>query len=103
MIGDWLVMQESLFYQFRLDDHVSDEHMLRAIDRFVDLDGVRRHLAPFYCVTGRPSIDPELMIRMLIVGYCFGIRSERRLPAKRSTSIWRTGGSAGSGSTPMAP
>src|SRR3954454_13263457 len=79
MMGDRLVTQESLFYQFRLDDHVPADHMLRAIDRFVDLDGLRRHLAPFYSTTGRPSIDPELMIRMLLVGYCFGIRSERRL------------------------
>ena len=79
MMGDRLVMQESLFYQFRLDDHVPAGHMLRTIDRFVDLDSLRQHLAPFYSVTGRPSIDPELMIRMLIVGYCFGIRSERRL------------------------
>jgi transposase len=53
--------------------------MLRAIDRFVDLEGVRAHLTPFYSSTGRPSIDPELLIRMLLVGYCFGIRSERRL------------------------
>src|SRR6478735_7594583 len=79
MMGDRLVAQESLFYQFRLDDHVPANHMLRAIDRFVDLDGLRRHLAPFYSATGRPSIDPELMIRMLIIGYCFCIRSERRL------------------------
>lgn len=79
MMGDRLVVQESLFYQFRLDDHVPADHMLRAIDRFVDLDGLRRHLASFYSTLGRPSIDPELMIRMLIVGYCFGIRSERRL------------------------
>jgi len=78
-MGDRLVTQESLFYQFRLDDHIPADHMLRAIDRFVDLDGLRRHLAPFYSTTGRPSIDPELMIRMLLVGYCFGIRSERRL------------------------
>jgi transposase len=62
-----------------LDDHVPADHMLRAIDRFLDLDGLRRHLAPFYSTTGRPSIDPELMIRMLLVGYCSGIRSERRL------------------------
>ena len=54
-------------------------HLLRAIDRFVELDGLRRELAPFYSEMGRPSIDPELLIRMLIVGYCFGIRSERRL------------------------
>jgi transposase len=59
--------------------HVPENHLLRAIDRFVDLGGVRAHLAPFYSETGRPSIDPELLIRMLIVGYCFGIRSERRL------------------------
>ena len=72
-------MQESLFSQFRLDDHVPADHMLRAIDRFLDLDALRRHLAPFYSTTGRPSIDPEVMIRMLLVGYCFGIRSERRL------------------------
>jgi transposase len=53
--------------------------LLRSIDRFVDLSGIRKHLRPFYSSTGRPSIDPELMIRMLIIGYCMGIRSERRL------------------------
>ena len=53
--------------------------MLRSIDRFVELDGLRQELAPFYSQMGRPSVDPELLIRMLIVGYCFGIRSERRL------------------------
>src|SRR6201987_1938529 len=79
MIGERLVMQESLFYHFRVEDHVPADNILRAIDRFVDLNGVRRHLAPFYSATGRPSIDPDLMIRMLIVGYCFGSRSERRL------------------------
>jgi hypothetical protein len=52
---------------------------LRRIDRFVDLSGVRGLLAPHYSATGHPSVDPELMIRMLIVGCCFGIRSERRL------------------------
>src|SRR6202795_4245877 len=66
-------------YEFSLERHVPETHLLRAIDRFVDLDGIRAHLAPFYSETGRPSIDPELLIRMLIVGYCFGIRSERRL------------------------
>ena len=80
MMGDRLMMQERLFYQFRLDDHVPADHMLRAIDCFLDLDGLRQHLAPFY-ITGRPSIDPELMIRMLLIGYCFGIRSERRCSA----------------------
>jgi transposase len=53
--------------------------MLRAIDRFVDLGDLRARLAPFYSSTARPSIDPELLIRMLLVGYCCGIRSERRL------------------------
>jgi transposase len=55
------------------------DNLLRSIDRFVDVSEVRRELAPFYSLMGRPSVDPELMIRMLIVGYCFGIRSERRL------------------------
>jgi transposase len=71
--------QDALFYNFSLDRHVPADHLLRSIDRFVDLSEVRRDLAPFYSAIGRPSVDPELMIRMLIVGYCFGIRSERRL------------------------
>ncbi len=79
MMGDRLSLQESLFYQFRLEDHIPADNALRSIDRFVDLEGFRHHLAPFYSAIGRPSVDPELMIRMLIVGYCFGIRSERRL------------------------
>jgi hypothetical protein len=70
---------ERLFYDFCLDEHVSRDHILRRIDRFLDLSEVRRELKPFYSHIGRPSIDPELMIRMLIVGYCFAIRSERRL------------------------
>jgi transposase len=68
-----------LFYEFRLDDHVPTDHLLRRIDRFLDLESVRSELKPFYSTIGRPSIDPELMMRMLIVGYCMGIRSERRL------------------------
>ena len=55
------------------------DHLLRSIDRFVELSELRRDLAPFYSSMGRPSVAPELMIRMLIIGYCFGIRSERRL------------------------
>jgi transposase len=70
---------EQLFYDFCLEDHVPDDHLLRRIDRFLDLSDVWQKLKPFYCTIGRPSIDPELMIRMLIVGYCFAIRSERRL------------------------
>ncbi len=79
MMGERQVAQEALFYEFSIERHVPGEHLLRAIDRFVDLGDLRRELAPFYSHTGRPSIDPELMLRMLLVGYCFGIRSERRL------------------------
>ncbi|WP_436399540.1 IS1182 family transposase [Roseobacter sp. S98] len=62
-----------------MEDHVPQDHLLQSIDRFVDLGSIRSYLADFYSRTGRPSIDPELLIRMLLVGYCFGIRSERRL------------------------
>jgi transposase len=79
MMGERRVDQAALFYEFSLDRHVPSEHMLRSIDRFVDLEELRAGLAPFYSPIGRPSIDPELLIRMLLVGYCFGIRSERRL------------------------
>jgi transposase len=79
MMGRTGGAQNQLFYSFNLDDHVPLDHLLRGIDRFLDLAELRRHLVPFYSHTGRPSIDPELMIRMLIVGYCLGIRSERRL------------------------
>jgi transposase len=79
MMGRQAGVQDQLFYSFNLDNHVPADHFLRRIDRFLDLGELRRHLASFYSPTGRPLIDPELMIRMLIVGYCFGIRSERRL------------------------
>jgi len=79
MMGHQRVEQAALFYEFSLERHVPAEHLLRSIDRFVELDGLRRELSDFYSTIGRPSIAPELMIRMLLVGYCFGIRSERRL------------------------
>jgi len=79
MMGERTVAQEALFYSFNIERHVPADHLLRSIDRFVDLSDIREHLRPFYSETGRPSIDPELMIRMLIIGYCMGIRSERRL------------------------
>src|ERR1700691_2657736 len=79
MMGCRQVEQAALFYEFSLERHVPADHLLRSIDRFVELGELRRELAGFYSTLGRPSIDPELMIRMLIVGYCFGIRSERRL------------------------
>jgi transposase len=68
-----------LFYDFCLDDYVPEDPLLRRIDRFLDLKTVRTELRPLYSSIGRPSIDPELMMRMLIVGYGMGIRSERRL------------------------
>ena len=68
-----------LFYDFCLDEHVPADHLLRRIDNHLDLDSVRTQLNPYYSNTGRPSIDPELMMRMLIIGYSMGIRSERRL------------------------
>lgn len=79
MMGQHRGNQDRLFYSFNLDEHVPSNHLLRGIDRFLDLGDLRQHLTPFYSHTGRPSIDPELIIRLLIVGYCFGIRSERRL------------------------
>ena len=75
MMGPRQEAQAALFYEFSLEDHVPRDHLLRSIDRFVDLGGIRAHLAEVYSHTGRPSIDPGL----LIVGYWFGIRSERRL------------------------
>jgi transposase len=79
MMGGRQVAQGALFYKFSMEEHVPANHLLRSIERFVEFGDVRTLLAPFYSSTGRPSIDPELMIRMLIVGYCHGIRSERRL------------------------
>lgn len=79
MMGPRQEAQAALFYEFSLEDHVPQDHLLRSIDRFVDLSSIRAYLADFYSHTGRPSVDPELLIRMLLVGYCFGIRSERRL------------------------
>src|SRR4051794_23346638 len=77
MMGPRQVEQDALFYEFSI--HVPADHLVRSIDRFVELGGLRRQLAPFYSETGRPSVDPELTIRMLIIAYCLGIRSERRL------------------------
>lgn len=79
MMGHQSDSQDKLFYSFNLEDHVPQNHLLRGINQFLDLSDLRQHLTQFYSHTGRPSIDPELMIRMLIIGYSFGIRSERRL------------------------
>ena len=72
MMGPRQEAQSALFYEFCLEDHVPADHLLRSIDRFVDLSDVRRHLASSYSSTGRPSVDPELMIRMLLVGLLHG-------------------------------
>lgn len=79
MMGPRQVAQGSLFYEFSIEDFVPQDHPMRGIDRFLDLTEVRPMLAPTYSLHGRPSIDPKLMIRMLLLGYCMGIRSERRL------------------------
>jgi transposase len=71
--------QEQLFYSFNLEEVIPDDHLVRALARILDLSWVRPELAPHYSPIGRPSIDPVLMIRMLIIGYVFAIRSERLL------------------------
>jgi len=70
---------ESLFYYFRIEDHVPEDHLLRAIDRYVNFDFVREKLKPFYNETGRPSIDPERLLGILLIGYLYGVTSERKL------------------------
>jgi transposase len=87
MMGQRSGVQERLFYAFNLDDYVPQDHLLRAIDRCLDLSNLRSHLAKYYSHTGRPSIDPELMVRLLLVGYCYGIRSERRLCEEASLNL----------------
>jgi len=78
MMGRQATKRE-LFVMISLDEYVPKDHLLRAVDRYLDLGEFRESLAESYSRTGRPSIDPELMARMLIIGYCYGIRSERRL------------------------
>jgi hypothetical protein len=77
MMGRLKSEQGQLFYQFNLEDAVPVDHLVRRIDAALDLSWLRDELAPHYSSMGRPSIDPELMIRMLVVGYVFAIRSER--------------------------
>ncbi len=79
MMGERVGGQDRLFYEFCLEDRVPADHFLRKIDAVLDLSWLRGELAPYYSHTGCPSIDPELLIRMLIVGYSYSIRSERRL------------------------
>ncbi len=79
MMGEQLGRQDRLFYEFCLEDRVPADHLLRRIDAVLELSWLGTALAPYYSHTGCPSVDPELMIRMPIVGYCYSIRSERRL------------------------
>jgi Transposase domain (DUF772) len=77
MMGRLKSEQGQLFYEFHLGDAVPEDHLVRKIDTALDLSWLRGELAPHYSSMGRPSVDPELMIRMLVVGYVFAIRSER--------------------------
>jgi transposase len=81
MMGRQSGDQSRFFYLFKLEARIPPGHLLRRINPIVTqvLDELREKLKPFYSEIGRPSIDPELMLRMLVVGYCYGIRSERRL------------------------
>jgi transposase len=87
MMGRLDTAQVQFFYQYRLDDLVPGDHLVRKLDAVLDLSGLRSELAPFYSHTGRPSIDPELMLRMLIVGYVFAIRSERQLCSELQVNL----------------
>ena len=77
MMGRLKSDQGQLFYEFHLGDAVPEDHLVRKIDAALDLSWLRSELAPHYSSMGRPSIDPELMIRMLVLGYVFALRSER--------------------------
>src|SRR5499427_6216824 len=70
---------DSLFYYFRLEDQIPNDHLLKRLDRFIDFEFVRERLRDTYSAIGRPSIDPEVLLRLLLVGYLYGITSERRL------------------------
>jgi transposase len=72
-------LTEPLFYYFRLEDQIPEDHLLCLIDRHIDFSFVREQLKDFYSAMGRPSIDPEVLLRLLLVGYLYGITSERRL------------------------
>src|SRR5277367_157935 len=81
---------ESLFYYFRLDDQVPENHLLRLVDRHIDFGFVRERLKDSYSETGRPSIDPELLLRIVLIGYLYGISSERKLVEElRMHLAWR--------------
>ena len=81
---------ETLFYYFRLEDQIPENHLLRLIDKHISFEFVRQQLKASYSETGRPSIDPELLLRILLIGYLYGITSERRLVEElRMHLAWR--------------
>jgi transposase len=84
MMGTAVGRQDRLFYSFNLEERVPADHLLRQIDAVLDLSWLRGALAPFYSHTGCPSVNPALLIRVLLVGYCYSIRSERRLCRRSS-------------------
>jgi transposase len=96
LLGGLLIMMgqhsrsESLFYYFRLEDQIPESHLLRLIDRHISFDFVREKLKDSYSETGRPSIDPELLLRILLIGYLYGVTSERKLIEElRMHLAWR--------------
>jgi transposase len=96
ILGDLLIMMgqharsEALFYYFRLEDQVPENHLLRLIDKHISFEFVRQQLKDSYSETGRPSIDPELLLRILLIGYLYGITSERKLVEElRMHLAWR--------------
>ena len=82
------VVAEPLFYTFRLEERVPANRPLRSVDALLNTSFVRRVVASYYSAIGRPSIDPELIIRMLLVGYLGGIRSERKLCAEVHLNLY---------------
>src|SRR3974390_1934598 len=96
ILGGLLIMMgqharsEPLFYYFRLDDYIPESHLLRLIDKHISFEFVRQQLKDSYSETGRPSIDPELLLRILLIGYLYGITSERKLVEElRMHLAWR--------------
>ena len=95
IVGGLLIMmgqhdRSELFYYFRLEDQVPDTHLLRLIDKHISFAFVREKLKESYSDTGRPSIDPELLLRILLIGYLYGITSERKLVEElRMHLAWR--------------
>ena len=82
---------EALFYYFRLEDQVPENHLLRLIDKHISFGFVREQLKDSYSDTGRPSIDPELLLRILLIGYLYGVTSERKLVEELGKARRKTG------------